>query len=81
MRAPNKSEPVLLRVEIFPPDVLQSFITLNKDDSKSRQYQALPSNVHGKIWPHSTQFWLGFGAQNCVTQLMLYTEDKLSTTQ
>ena len=65
MRTPNKSEPVLFRVEIFPPGVLQSFIiTLNKDESKSSQCQALPSHVHGKIWPHSTQFWLGFGAQN-----------------
>ena len=26
--------------------------------TKTKQDQALPSHVHGKICPHSTQFWL-----------------------
>ena len=33
--------------------VFWSFLT------KTRQDQELPSHVHGKIQPHSTQFWLG----------------------
>ena len=28
--------------------------------TKTKQDQVLPSYVHGKIWPHSTQLWLGF---------------------
>ena len=28
--------------------------------TKTKQDQALPSNVHGRIWPHSAQFWLWF---------------------
>ena len=27
---------------------------------KTKQDQALPSHIHGKIWPHSIQFWLWF---------------------
>ena len=34
--------------------VFWSFLT------KTKQDQAPPSHVHGKIWPHSTQFWLWF---------------------
>ena len=26
--------------------------------TKTTQDQTLPSDVHDKIWPHSTQFWL-----------------------
>ena len=26
--------------------------------TKTKQDQPLPSQVHGKIWAHSTQFWL-----------------------
>ena len=36
------------------PHVFQSFLT------KTWQDQVLPSHVHGKIQPHSTQFWLWF---------------------
>ena len=25
--------------------------------TKTKQDQVLPSHVHGKTWPHSTQFW------------------------
>ena len=28
--------------------------------SRLLRNQALPSHIHGKIWPDSTQFWLGF---------------------
>ena len=28
--------------------------------TKTKQDWALPSHVHGKIWPHSAQFWLWF---------------------
>ena len=34
--------------------IFWSFLT------KTKQDQALPSHVHGKIWPHSAQFWLWF---------------------
>ena len=26
--------------------------------TKAKPDQAFPSDVHGKIWPHSTQFWV-----------------------
>ena len=34
--------------------VFWSFLT------KTKQDQQLPSQVHGKIWAHSTQFWFDF---------------------
>ena len=34
--------------------IFWSFVT------KTKQDQALPSNVDGRIWPHSAQFWLWF---------------------
>ena len=39
----------------FDPEIVfGSFLTKTKLD------QVPPSHAHGKIWPQSTQFWLGF---------------------
>ena len=34
--------------------------------------QALPSHIHGKIWPHSTQFWLGFLGSSSILLASLF---------
>ena len=33
--------------------------------TKTKQDQAIPSHVHGKIWPRRTQFWLRWVLDMC----------------
>ena len=52
-----------ISTRLGPKFVFWLFLTKNEQD------HALPSHVHVKIWPHSTQFWLGFLGSSSILQL------------